>query len=302
MAYLKEENRDGSTYLRIVESCRKHGKVIKKTLCNLGKVEDYTPEMLQRIGTRLFLLGKGDLKDLLGSGTKETGRYNYGYYQIYKHIFSSLGLETVFQRIARKHQLKFDLIRPILLMLIERMHDPCSKLASHHHQEEYLGIGKIELQWLYRSLDYLADHNELVQQQIFYSTRDLFNQQLDVVFYDVTTFYFESEVRKENELRQFGFGKDGKIGKTQVLFGLLIDKHKNPIGFEVYSGNTFEGYTFEGAVKRIKEKYSIDNIIIVADRGMLSKENLGIVENNEYQFIVGDKIKVLPDNIKNYFV
>ena len=302
MAFLREDFKDGFTYLRIVETRRKDGKVIHETLCNLGKAEDYTPEMLQRIGTRLFLLGNGDLKELLGSGTKELGRYNYGFYQIYHQIFCSLGLDIILNRIGKKHKIKFDLVQATLLMLIERLHDPCSKRANHSHQEEYLGIDKTELQWLYRCLDYLADYNELLQKQIFHSTHDLFSQQLDVVFYDVTTFYFESSVREEKKLRQYGFSKDGKIGNTQVLFALLIDKNKNPIGFEVYSGNTFEGHTFEDAVKRIKDKYNIKDIVIVADRGMLSKQNIEITENNSYQFIVGDKIKVLPDEIKNYLL
>jgi len=302
VAFLKEDHKDGGTYLRIIESRRENGRVVKRTLCNLGRLEDYTAEMLQRIGSRLFVLGKGDLKKLLGSGTKEIGRFNYGYYQLYKHIFCLLGLDVALKRIERKHKLKFDLIHPVMLMVIERLHDPCSKRSNYHHQEEYIGIGDISLQWLYRSLNYLADYNELLQKQIFHANRNLFNQQFDVVFYDVTTFYFESEVRKENQLRQLGFGKDGKIGKTQVLFALLIDKDKNPIGFEVYSGNTFEGNTFEDAVIRIKQKYSIQNIIIVADRGMLSQQNIDITENNHYQFIVGDKIKVLPKPIKDYLL
>ena len=302
MAFLKEDRKDGITYLRIVESKRENGKIRHQTICNIGKLSDYTPEMLQNIGKRLFELGKGDLKELLGSETKELGRYNYGYVQLYKKIICSLGLNTILSRIEKKHKLKFNLEQTVLLMLIERLHDPCSKRANFFHQQEYLGIETLSLQWLYRSLDYLAGYNELIQKQLFHATRDLFNQQLDVVFYDVTTFYFESDVRIENALRQKGFSKDGKIGNTQVLFGLLIDKDKNPIGFEVYKGNTFEGHTFEDAVKRIKQKYQIQNIVIVADRGMLSNQNLTKVENNHYQFIVGDKIKSLPDPIKNYLL
>lgn len=71
---------------------------------------------------------------------------------------------------------------------------------------------------MYRALDKLAANDLLIQNQIFATGRDHFNQRLDVVFYDVTTFYFESEVEKEGELRQMGFGIDGKIGNTQILF------------------------------------------------------------------------------------
>ena len=85
--------------------------------------------------------------------------------------------------------------------------------------------------------------------------RDLFNYELDVVFFDVTTFYFDSNVVKQDELRQLGFGKDGKIGKTQIVFSLLIDKNKMPIGFEIFNGKQFEGHTFENAITRLKTKF-----------------------------------------------
>ena len=302
MAYFKIDHKADGRYLRIVKSKRKDGKVIKETVYNLGRAEDFTPEQLKRFGERFYELGGGDPRELLDGEIEELGRFNYGYYQLYKKAFVHYRLDSLMERFIQKHKLQFNLTHAVLLMLLERLNDPCSKRQNHFHQQEYYGIEKVALHHLYRSLDYLADYNETIQQQIFLTGRDLFNQSLDVVFYDVTTFYFESEVETENAIRQKGFSKDGKIGNTQVLFALLIDKEKNPIGFEVYKGNTFEGHTFEGAVKRLKEKYQIKNVVIVADRGMLSKANLEIATSNHYQFIVGDKIKVFPAAIKQYLL
>jgi len=132
----------------------------------------------------------------------------------------------------------------VLLLLVERLNDPCNKRSSFFHQNEYLGLPAVPLQHLYKSLDYLANHNRLIQQCIHQTGRNLFNQQLDVVFYDVTTFYFDSEVEKEEALRQKGFGKDGKVGKTQVVFEMLIDKYKQPIGYQLYRGDQWEGKTY----------------------------------------------------------
>jgi transposase len=73
----------------------------------------------------------------------------------------------------------------------------------------------------------------------------------------VTTFYFESEVEKEGELRQMGFGKDGKIGNTQILFCMMIDRDKNPIGYRIFKGDTYEGHTFEKALEDLKNEYQI---------------------------------------------
>ena len=95
-------------------------------------------------------------------------------------------------------------------------------------------LPNIDLRHLYRALDKLDTNSNLIQQDIFQMGRDLFNSKLDVVFYDVTTFYFESDVEKEGELRQMGFEKNCKIGHTQILFSMLIYKDKNPIGYRVY--------------------------------------------------------------------
>lgn len=115
----------------------------------------------------------------------------------------------------------------------------------------------------------------------------------------MTTFYFESEVEKEGELRQTGFGKDGKIGNTQILFCMMIDRDKNPIGYRIFKGDTYEGHTFEKALEDLKNQYQIDKIIVVADRGMLSKNNIQITTSKGYEFIIGERLKTLPKAIQN---
>ena len=298
MAYLKVDHKNGESYLRIVESKRVNGKSSKKTLYSLGKVSDYTPEMLKRFGERFYELGGGDPKELLGPGVEELDRYNYGYYQIVTKGLSYYGLDKVLCAIEKKKQLSYDLLNAITLMLVERLHDPSSKRSNYLDQGEYLGINPVALHHLYRSLDQLAVKAKVIQRCIFEKGRNLFNQKLDVVFYDVTTFYFDSD--KEDNLRKKGFSKDGKTGKVQVVFGLLIDKNKNPIGYRLYSGDQYEGHTFKDAIALLKKEYQIENIIVVADRGMLSKNNIDIVENqNKYEFIVGERLKTLPNQIKS---
>lgn len=298
MAYLKVDHKNGERYLRIVESRRISGKSSKKTLYSLGKVSDYTPEMLKRFGERFYELGGGDPKELLGPGVKELDRYNYGYYQVVHKSLSYYGLDKVLTTIQKRKGLSYDLLNAIELMLMERLHDPSSKRSNYLDQGEYLGIAAVELHHLYRSLDQLAVGAKVVQRCIFEKGRNLFNQRLDVVFYDVTTFYFDSD--KEDGLRKKGFSKDGRTGKVQVVFGLLIDRNKNPIGYRLYSGDRYEGHTFGDAIALLKKDYQIENIIVVADRGMLSKENIDIVQNqNNYEFIVGERLKTLPNNIKS---
>jgi transposase len=303
MPFLRVENKSSGTYLRILESYRNsEGKSTHRILFSLGKVEDYTPEQLRSIGIKLYELGGGEVKALLSDDLKEIGRYNYGYQYVYSNVLKAYKLDEVFKRITKRTRIEFDFTNAILLMLIERLQDPSSKRSNYLHQNEYLDLPQIGLHHLYRSLDKLADNNEYIQKQIFQKGRDLFNSKIDIVFYDVTTLYFESEVEKEDELRQMGFGKDGKIGRTQILFSMMIDVNKNPIGYRIFKGNTFEGDTFEKALEDLKKTYNIDKIIVVADRGMLSKKNIALTQSNGYEFIIGERLKSLSKNLKESLI
>jgi transposase len=299
MPFLRVEKKKSGVYLRILESYRDtDGKSTHRILYSLGKVEDYTPDQLKRIGIKFYELGGGEIKALLEGQIEELARYNYGYVQVFSRALKYYGLDVVIKRIQRSSKVAFNLNNAIMLMLVERLHDPCSKRSNWSNQQEYLGIEPTHLQYLYRSLDKLADNNKLIQRQIFQTGRDLFNQQLDVVFYDVTTLYFESEEEQEGSLRQKGFSKDGKIGNTQILFCMLIDQNKSPIGYRIFKGDTFEGHTFEKALEDLKNEFQIDKIVVVADRGMLSKNNITLVSDRGYEFIIGERIKTLPQSIQ----
>jgi transposase len=101
--------------------------------------------------------------------------------------------------------------------------------------------------------------------------QSLFTKRLDVVFYDVTTLFFDSQAEEEWSLRQKGFSKDGKAHRPQIVFGLLADKLRNLISYHVYGGNTCEGKTMPDALNYLKSKYRIDNVMVVADSAMIDK-------------------------------
>src|SRR5580692_7911039 len=255
MAFLKVESKKSGTYLRVMESYRDpEGRSRNHTLYSLGKVEDYTPEQLRRMGLRLYELGGGEVKKMLGGELEEIARYNYGFYQVFQKVMQVYGLDNTFNFIRHKHKLGFDLANAVNLMLLERFHDPSSKRSNFLNQQEYIGIEEVSLQHLYRALDKLADYSGVVQQKIFQKGRSMFDQKLDIVFYDVTTLYFESGIEQEGSLRQKGFSKDGKEGSTQILFCMMIDKDKQPIGYQIFKGNTYEGHTFAHAVEDLKKR------------------------------------------------
>ncbi|HEX8279163.1 MAG TPA: IS1634 family transposase, partial [Segetibacter sp.] len=311
MAFLLKEIKKSGTYLSICESCRDEaGRVQRKVLRHLGNAKDYNEESLERIGRQLIEIAKGPTPE--PENIQELSRYNYGFPLVIYQLLRLYDLDVLMKRLTRKHKLTFSLLQHLLLMLCDRFNDPLSKLGSYNLQNEYTGLGQsVELHHIYRTLDYLAANNDIIQTHIYNKNRNLFNYELDVVFYDVTTFYFDSEVQEDGALRQMGFGKDGKIGKTQILFSLLIDKNKVPIGFQIFKGDQYEGHTFEKAIEKLKAKYNIKRIIVVADSGMLNKANIALFDKGGtaegFEYIVGDRLKSMGEaaiehltNLNNY--
>jgi len=113
-------------------------------------------------------------------------------------------------------------------------------------------------------------------------------------FYDCTTIYFESFT--EDDLRRFGYSKDHKFNQGQVLLALTVTDEGLPVGYEVFPGNMYEGDTFSLAINKLKEKYSIHEALVVADSGLLSKENIEIVKASGFQYILGARLKNMSQN------
>jgi len=297
MAFLRQDKKQTGTYLRIVQSYRSEdGKSRHKTLYNLGKVEDYSPSALKKIGQTLYELAGGSLDELEAKQLHEISRYYYGFPVVVKALLKTYSLDTFFNRVVNNKSLVYSLLDSVTLLICERLHDPVSKLSSYFNQEDYFGIEHIDLHQIYRTLDNLNDNQEHIKQLIYHKGRNLFNQKLDVVFYDVTTFYFNSDT--EDGFREKGFGKDGGIGDTIVAFGLLIDQNKQPVGYEVYHGKQYEGHTFTDALERLKKKYQIEKIICVADTGMMNKDNILEVQNADYEYIFGERLKNISPAIQ----
>jgi transposase len=300
MPFLKKEIKSSGTYIRIVESYRNSdGKSKHRTLYNLGKAEDYTKQTLKRIGKSFLELSGEDASLFEKKELHEVNRYNYGFLMIYHRVMQIYGLDKYFHKIQKKKKLSFPLYQSLLLMIVERLNEPSSKLSNFNHRQEYLGLEEVALHNLYRSLDQLYSVQDSVQKLIYEQGRDLFNQKLDIVFYDVTTFYFESE--NEDGFRMKGFSKDGKIGNTVIVFGMLIDKNKNPVGYRIYKGGYYEGHTFADAVSKLKQEYSIDRVITVADRGMMNRQNMELLKGEEigYEYIIGERLKNLKQDVQD---
>ncbi len=300
MAFLRIEKKKSGTYLRIIQSYKIGGKSRHRTLHSLGKVEDYSPDQLESIAKKLVELAGRSIDSLFESSFYELGRYNYGYAMITQSLWNSYNFPQLIKIINNKSRIKFDWQDVLQLMIAERINEPCSKLQAHFNQSEYLGFSdkEIPLHYFYRTLDVLSKEEELIKKHLFTQQNNLFSTVLDVVFYDVTTLYFESQVENDDDLRQKGYSKDGKATKTQVVLGLLVDKSRNPITYQIYQGNTYEGGTMIIALKKMRKQFTIDKVIVVADTAMIDKDNRDFMVENEIDYIIGDSIKGLGEQIK----
>lgn len=302
MAFLRIESKPSGTYLRIVESYKEHGKSRHRTLHSLGKVEDYPPDQLQRIASKLLELSGCRIEDIIKEDLKEISRVNYGYALVIKSLVKTLKLDSWMKKVNLSSRIRFDWMSTLELMIAERLNEPCSKRATFFHQNEYIGFGQsgIELQHLYRTLDLLSEQQDSLKKHLFTTQQSLFSTKLDVVFYDVTTLYFDSQELDPESLRQKGYCKDGKAHKTHIVLGLLVDKLRNPITYHIYKGNKYEGDTMVAALKDLKAQYNIDNVIAVADSAMINQENRGFIESTQgLDYIIGDRIKSLPTAVTN---
>jgi transposase len=110
-----------------------------------------------------------------------------------------------------------------------------------------------------------------------------------VVFYDVTTLYFEIE--DEDDLRKTGFSKEGKHQHPQILLGLLVSTDGYPLAYEIFEGNKYEGHTLLPVIEKYKHKYQVAQLAVIADAGLLSNENIGQLQSRQYEYILGARIK-----------
>lgn len=283
-------------YCQMVSSHREGGKIKHTVLFNLGRLDSIEGNpSFQNLAFRLLEISKAksvtNLDDI-----SEAEISNWGYI-VYKRIWEQFGLDSTLAKITKKGKTQFDLSKSSFLMVANHLLAPKSKLAIYAGQDRYTNLSPVELNELYRSLDILSKHKEHLEEEMYLVNRNLFNMEVDVVFYDVTTFSFSS-VRADT-LKDFGFSKDSKPGKVQVVLGLLIDCHGRPIGYELFPGNTFDGKTLETALEAMESRFGIRKVILVADKGINSKLNLKMISDRGYSYIFASRIKSASKKIKD---
>ena len=201
-------------------------------------------------------------------------------------------LGTIFNRIGF-NKIEDELFRHLIL---SRLVCPVSKLATTDYLYRYVGLN-LDVSKVYRFLDKLRrDYKEKAERIAYEHTRKILMNKVGLVFYDMTTLYFEVEY--EDDFRKMGFSKDGRPQNPQILLGLMVSQGGYPIGYEIFEGNKYEGDTLIPVLERFQEKYQLPKPIIIADSGLLSKDNLQHLSENGYEYILGARVKNETEEIK----
>lgn len=294
-------NAQGVSYLQIARSYRQGDKVKREVLFTFGRLDvlqatgqiDSLVEALSRFATRQRLVD-------LSKDVSISRVYHLGAAHVVKRMMERLGLKKMLERLAGEHpRMQLPWVAIITGMIVSRFIEPCSKRRLNLEQwgQIYPGILECDvppLKGFYRAMDVLWKHREDVEATLFDrgGERDLFNQELDVVFYDLTTLHFESvnDDPEDGELRRFGYSKNHREDLTQVILGLLVDREGVPVGFQLFPGNTYEPHTLPKILEKLKTKYRITRVIVVADRGIITKDNVSDLREAKLDFILGMRL------------
>jgi transposase len=183
----------------------------------------------------------------------------------------------------------------IRLILVQRFHLPSSKLRTFERQEEH-GFSGIDLQHVYRAMDALEPIRDAIQKQAFISAQEASGEQLDCIFFDVTTLYFESI--EQDEIKKIGFSKDQKHHQVQIVLALVVDPNGLPIAFEIFEGNQAKTKTLIPVLEGMRKRLSIKHITVVCDRGMASKANIDALQAAGFQYVIATKLRGMSRSLK----
>jgi len=297
--------------VQIVENIRDKGKVHQKILRHVGRAQSDI-ELLKLKELAAFIITEmqvkkepaifpvSDLAEMVKKSRQEQDqtpiqvnlrqlreehRIVTGIHDVYGKLFDDAG----FGNLLKSCPVSKQVLRDITLARIAK---PCSKMASADMLSKDFGIDH-SLASIYRMMDQLNQQEIVRLQTLAYEqTRRLFGHTVSVLFYDCTTLYFESFT--EDELKEFGYSKDHKFNQSQILLALLVTTEGLPVGYEVFNGSMFEGNTLEAILHKVKTQYQLSRAIFVADSGLLSKENIKKLEKNNIEYIVGARLKSLP--------
>jgi len=306
--FVRIKTSHGYKYLQIVESKREGKKVKQRVLTTLGqldalsasgKIDDLTRSLAKFSSIRTII-------DAHREGTIQAHRtLSIGPALVFERLWQQLGIKEAITGQVAARPWRFSLERAIFLTVLHRLFDPGSDRAAERWKEDFQinGAEGIELHHLYRAMGWLGEQSiqlghdarslrcrkDLIEEELFRRNRDLFSE-LELVFFDTTSLYFEGQGGES--LGQYGHSKDHRPDLKQMVVGAVLDGAGRPICCELWPGNLTDVSSLIPVIKRLKSRFGIASVCVVADRGMISTQTIEKLESPELgmSYILGARM------------
>ena len=291
----KKKNPSGIISVQVIDKSLSKYRVVK----TIGSSSDNCIIEELCIQAEDWISGHVGGQDLFKQSSKEQEEVH-----IVQNLLSNIdnilinGTQLILDKVFRS--IGFDQINDDILrhLVVARLSQPMSKSGTVEYLKSYFDED-IELHKIYRYLDKLYNtQQEKIQQISVTHTQKILGGSIGLMFYDVTTLYFETE--DSDELRETGFSKDGKHSQPQVVLGLLVSKDGYPLSYSLFNGSQFEGRTMIPLIDDFVKRFNLVDFVVIADSGLMSKSNVALLESGGYKYIIGARIKNEPEQVKQW--
>lgn len=301
---ISRHNKDGSTttYVQLAHNIRdpQSGLAKANVLYTFGRADSLDLEAIKRLVKSLcrFLSPEDALQTQAALGKDTPGlcfikSVPLGGAYLLRQLWEQLGLEKSLLQSLEKRDFLAPIEWALFAMVANRALAPDSKRGVEEWVREEVALGNpepISLQHLYRAMDFLQEHGEAIQKEVFFATADLFRLEVDLLFFDTTSTYVERDEEDEGGLKRYGHSKDHRPDRPQIVIGLAVTKEGIPVRCWVLPGNTQDMTTVE-RVKKDLTGWKLSRCIWVMDRGMSSEENRTILQQAGGHYILGEKLR-----------
>ncbi|MGC9199890.1 MAG: IS1634 family transposase [Acidobacteriaceae bacterium] len=308
--FIRTQSNGSRTYLLMVDNERVDGKVKQRVLLRLGRLDqllasgqlDSLIQSLGRFSEKLAVLGAHAEGDSIATRSARIGPA-----LIFERLWQACSMDKVLTTLLADRHFEFSVERAIFLTVLNRLFAPGSDRAAEKWKDDYAieGVADLELHHLYRAMAWLGEvlpkdqqdgatpfaprtNKDLIEEALFQRRRDLFTD-LEIVFFDTTSIYFEGQGGKT--IGQRGHSKDHRPDLKQMVVGMVLDRNGHPVCSELWPGNTADVKSLVPIVERLKSRFGIGSVSIVADRGMISAETLAEVESRKWSYILGVRMR-----------
>lgn len=291
----------------MVESYKVSGRTKQRIIANIGNIETINPKKLEALVKGLMKYSKQTWYTKEQFSSEKS--YKYGDMLLVKSVWDSLNITENINYLLRNKNPEFNVANACFLMTLNRLLDPIPKIgiSGWYKSKIYLDSKikeSLEPHHFYRALDYLYQTKEPLELSLFNQMVNLFNLGLSIVFYDLTSSYFEGT---ECDIAEFGYSRDSRPDARQIVLALVVTREGIPIAHELFSGNTADKTTVQDTVNRLKKKFNIKQCILVGDRGLVTQANLDFITESSYQYIVAlrkrqssEVFKIIEPDLNKY--